>query len=138
VSISGISSSTPSPSTANSAQSDFRQQFKQLSDALNGGNLEDAQQAYSALSQLQDSGQGPTANSNSPLAKVLNQIGQALQNGDLTGAQQALQSFQQARGGHHHGHHAGPDASATSQTASSTLAATNSSTNSGASVDLTA
>lgn len=138
MSVSGISNSTFNSNTTAAAQSDFMQQFKQLSDALGSGNLSDAQQAYSNLSQLQQDGQGPSASSNSPFAKALNQIGQALQNGDLSGAQQALQSFQQARGGHHHhGHHGGSDMSASSQNTSSTTIDANSPTSSGASVDVT-
>jgi soluble cytochrome b562 len=136
VSISGISSLTSNSSPTSVVRPDSSQQFKQLADALNRGNLSDAQQAYAALSQLQDNGQGLSANSNSPFAKALNQIGQALQNGDLGGAQQALQSFQQARGGHHHGHHGSSDVSPVLQTASSTSVATDNSTSTG--VDITA
>jgi soluble cytochrome b562 len=137
VSISAISGQTLNASTTGSASTDFGQQFKQLADALDSGDLSDAQQAYADLSQLQDSGQGPSANSNSPLAKVLGQIGQSLQSGDLTGAQQSLQSFQQARGGHHHhGHHGG--ASAAPQTTPPTSNTTTSSTDPGSVVDVTA
>jgi hypothetical protein len=68
VSISGISGQTPGLSA--NASSEFGQQFSALADALDSGNLSDAQQAYADISQLQDSGQGPSASSNSPIAKT--------------------------------------------------------------------
>ena len=78
---------------------------------------------FGAYSQLQSSGQGPSANSNTPLAQALNQIGQDLHNDDVTSARQTLASLQQARGGHHHnGHHAhGADPFLSSQTTTTTL-----------------
>jgi soluble cytochrome b562 len=105
MSISAVSGAATSLLQPASSQQDFRQSFGQLVDALDSGNLSQAQQAYSALSQLGADGQGPAANPNSPFASALNNIGQALQNGDLGAAQQALSSLQQAHGGHH-GHHA--------------------------------
>jgi len=136
LSISGISSQTSNLNTTSTTQSNFWQQLKQLADALGSGNLSDAQQAYAALNQIQDSDQGRSASSNSPLAKALNTIGQALQKGDLAGAQQALQSFRAARGGHHHhGHHGSSDSSAP-QTTSPNLAVADTSTSTGVSVDI--
>jgi outer membrane protein assembly factor BamD (BamD/ComL family) len=116
VAISSISGCTTNPFQSQTNQANFRQTFNQLVSALNSGDLSTAQQAFSALSQLQSNGQGPSANSNSPLAKALSQIGQALQSGDLAGAQQALSTLQQAHQGHHHGHHGhhGGDGSSTS------------------------
>jgi hypothetical protein len=138
VSISGISSLSSASSQTADTQSAFRQQFNQLVGALQSGSLSDAQQAYSALSQLQSNGQGPSTTSNSPLAQALNQIGQNLQNGDLSGAQQALASLQQSQGSHHHHHHGGGGSSVTSQTNSSaTVGATDTSSPS-TSVDITA
>jgi hypothetical protein len=119
VSISGISTFSPASSQTPDTQAAFRQQFNQLVGALQSGSLSDAQQAYATLSQLQSSGQGPSANSNSPLSQTLNQIGQDLQNGDLSGAQNALSSLQQSQGGHHHHHHGGGGSSVASQTSSS-------------------
>jgi hypothetical protein len=121
-----------------SSQSTFAQDFRQLVGSLNSGDLSGAQQAYSALSQLQSSGQGPSANPNNPISQVLSQIGQALQNGSLSGAQQALSSLQQSHSGHHsHGHHHGSGDSAT--TSSSAAATTGFSTVSGANaVNITA
>ena len=141
MSISGISSSTTNPNQPAGSQTNFRQSLNQLFSAVSSGNLPDAQQAYSTLSELQSSGEGPSPTSNTPLAQTLNQIGQSLQNGNLSGAQQALASLQQtqqAHGGHHHhGHHGGGVKPAgTSTTSSSTD--TGISSSSGGSLDITA
>jgi soluble cytochrome b562 len=141
MSISGISSSTTNPNQAANSQTNF-QTLNQLFSAVSSGNLSDAQQAYSTLSDLQSSGQGPSPTSNTPLAQTLNQIGQALQNGDISGAQQALSSLQQsqqtqpAHGGHHHGHHGGGIKSSSTSTSSSTD--TDTSSSSGSTLDITA
>jgi len=118
--VSGISANSTQPT---SNQANFWQTFTELVGALNSNDLSGAQQAYSALSQLQSSGQEPSANSNTPLAQALNQIGQDLHNDDVTSAGQTLASLQQARGGHHHhGHHAhGADPFLSSQTTTTTL-----------------
>jgi hypothetical protein len=139
MSISAISGLTTNPVQPSNAQTNFRQTFNQLVSALNSGNLSGAQQAFSALGQLQNSGQSPSPSPNSPLANALNQIGQALQNGDITGAQQALASLQQAQGGHHHhGHHGhGANSSATSQSASTSTTQGDSSSSSTNPVDIT-
>jgi DNA-binding FadR family transcriptional regulator len=82
-------------------QTNFRQTFSQLLQAIQSGDLSGARQAYAALGDLQN--QGPSADANSPFAQALSQIGQALQNGDIGGAQQALQSLaQQSQATHHH------------------------------------
>src|SRR5271169_6776687 len=66
--------------------------LKQLGSALQSGDLNGAQQAYSALAALGQN--GPFANSepfsNSGRAQVFQAIGQALQSGDLAGAQAAF------------------------------------------------
>src|SRR3974390_3076151 len=100
MSISALSALTANSVQSSSSQPSVWQAFNQLVSSLDSGKLSDAQQAYSALSELQSSSQ--SSNSNTPFAKALNQIGQALQNGDLNGAQQALASLQQAQAGHHH------------------------------------
>lgn len=75
-----------------------RQSFDALAQALQSGNLNSAQQAYSTLMQYMP---GASANPNSLLA----QIGQALQSGDLAGAQSAFEALRAERQGHHHHHH---------------------------------
>lgn len=123
MSISAIS--TQSSYQPSGSQSAFGQDFGQLVSSLNSGDLPAAQQAYSALSQLESSGQGPSANPNSPVSQALAQIGQALQSGNLPGAQQALSSLQQSKGSHHsHGHHGGGESASTSTDASTADTAT--------------
>ncbi|WP_139017302.1 hypothetical protein [Bradyrhizobium sp. STM 3809] len=137
MSLSAISSQPTTAVQTTNSQADFRQSFNQLVSALNSGSLNDAQQAYSALSQLQSSGQGPSSNSNTPFARALSQIGQDLQNGDLSGAQQALASLK-SHGGHHHGHRGGgTDSSATSVVASTTASSATGSLPSSNGVDIT-
>jgi hypothetical protein len=132
MSVSAISAFPVSNYQPSNSQSSFRQAFGALVDAINSGNLADAQQAYSALSQLQSSGQGTSTNPNSPLAQALSQIGQDLQSNNLQAAQQVLSSLQQAGHHHHHGHHGGSEssggsaASATSSSASSASSIANS------------
>jgi soluble cytochrome b562 len=139
VSISGISSFSSASSQKTDTQAAFRQQFNQLVGSLQSGSLSDAQQAYSTLSQLQSNGQGPSVNSNSPLAQTLDQIGQDLQNGDLSGAQQALSSLQQSQGSHHHHHHHGGGGSpVASQTNSSATVGATGNNSPSTSVDITA
>jgi len=123
MSISAISGAATNLIQPLNSQQNFRQSFSQLVTALNSGDLSQAQEAYSELSQLQADGQAPATNPNSPLASALNNIGQALQNGDLGGAQQALASLQQAQRGHHHGHHGHGSEPASTQSSSSTAEA---------------
>ncbi len=84
----------------------FRNDFRQLTQSIQSGDLSGAQAAFQALQQS-----GVTPPANSPLANDLTAIGQALQSGDITGAQQALTSLKSdmtsARQAHHghHGHH---------------------------------
>ena len=135
--ISSISGLTTNPFQSQTNQTSFRQTFNQLVSALNSGDLSTAQQAFSALSQLQSNGQGP--NSNSPLSKALSQIGQALQSGDPSVVQQALATLQQAHGHHHghHGHHGGDAPSTSSQIVQGSSSDANGSS-SGNAVDVTA
>jgi hypothetical protein len=76
----------------------FRQQFTQLVQSLQSGDLSGAQQAYASLGQKHNG-------VNDPYAEVLSQIGQALLSGDLSGAQQALAPLEQQFGSQAHGAH---------------------------------
>jgi len=100
--MSSVSASSAAISGAGRWQQQ-RQNFNQLSQALQSGNLDAAKQAFSALS-----AKSPTAaaDANSPLGK----LGQALQSGDVGAAQQA---FAALRSGHHH--HQNAAASSTPQ-----------------------
>jgi hypothetical protein len=94
--------------------------FQQLAQALQSGDLAGAQQAFSALAALTETGSRRGSSQSSQLAQDFNAIGQALQSGDLTGAQQAFATFQQdlqtarAPRGHHSPGGTGQNANATS------------------------
>jgi hypothetical protein len=94
MSTAGISSS----SLVQGAQyfQDRTSDLKQLSQALQSGDLAGAQQDFSAIQNLGQN--GPFASGNafalSNRQQDFNAIGQALQSGDLTGAQQALAQLQ--------------------------------------------
>jgi hypothetical protein len=102
------------------------QDFESLGNALQSGDLSDAQSAFSqleqdmpGLSQLLQSGSSSSssATQNSPIATALQSLQSSLQSGDLSGAQQAFSSLQQnlqgtsgthhGRGHHHHSWGAG-------------------------------
>jgi hypothetical protein len=103
-----------------------RQDFTQLANALQSGNLDRAQKAYANLEQLlgqtSSSPASASGSSSDPITNDLSALGQALSSGDVTHARSAftqLQSdFQAGRSGaasgstqsqvrpHHH-HHAG-------------------------------
>jgi hypothetical protein len=138
--VSGISSSSVNAYQP-SQQDSFRQQFLQLANSLNSGDLSGAQQAYASLTQTQQQG-NTQIDPNSPFGKALTQIGQALQSGDLSGAQQALSSLKQqgTQGAHHHHHHRQGSSSTTTSNSSTTSATSAASTSSatGSSVNLTA
>src|SRR5215475_2683997 len=90
-------------------QNGMRQNFQQLSQALQSGDLSSAQQAYASLiqalpSQGANGGNGTNGQSN-PFQQAIQSIGSALQSGDISGAQQALQTLQTQMKGAHHGHH---------------------------------
>jgi hypothetical protein len=118
MSLSGISSSNlfnyENQSVQNKGQQ-IQQEFQQLGQDLESGNLSAAQTDFTTLQQIgsNNSSTSSTASSN-PLAQAFNQLGQDLQSGNLSGAQQNFATIQQdvqnqasqARGHHHH-HHGG-------------------------------
>jgi hypothetical protein len=103
--------SVDSISSASGQQQQFQQirsDYQSLSQALSNGNLSAAQKAYDSITQDQQNGPQPPANS--PIATAFANLGQALQSGDLSGAQQAFsslqsdfQSLRQAHGAHRGG-----------------------------------
>jgi hypothetical protein len=117
MSTSGISSSNWFNYSNQSVQNNFQQfqqEFQQLGQDLQSGNLSAAQQDFVTLQQL-----GPQSNStsspqsNNPIAQQFNQLAQDLQSGNLSAAQQDYANIQQdfqnhaAQGHHHHHHHGG-------------------------------
>lgn len=125
--ISGVSSSNSIYQTGLTSQMAQRQQdFQSLANALQSGNLADAQKAFA---QLQSDGlkTGQTQSSNSQSnsqSSPLQALATALQNGDLSGAQQAFSQLQQGMNAHHHHHHhqgaGSSQTNSTSQVTSST------------------
>jgi len=107
MSISSISSNAPAYQPPQ--QNGMRQNFLQLTQAVQSGDLSGAQQAYASLiqalpSQGAKAGNGAGGQSN-PFQQAIQSIGSALQSGDISGAQQALQTFQRQMKGARHGHH---------------------------------
>src|SRR5580704_4561520 len=92
MSVSAISSSN-AMNQANMLQTATRQpgtQFQQLTQALQTGNLSNAQQLFSTLNSAANSGLLSTQ-----MKQDLSKLGSALQSGNLTSARQAYSSVQQ-------------------------------------------
>jgi outer membrane protein assembly factor BamD (BamD/ComL family) len=118
MSVSGISSNLfgfNNPTVQSKAQQ-IQQEFHQLGEDLQSGNLAAAQSDFATLQQLvpQDSSTS-TAQSSNPLAQAFQQLGQDLQAGNLSAAQQDYSNIQQdiqsqagqVQGHRHHHHHGG-------------------------------
>jgi DNA-binding FadR family transcriptional regulator len=155
MSVSSVSSNSSLTQTDwRSLMKQWTQDFKQLSSALQDGDLAGAQKAFKALQQLQQSTQPgsqssngqPASSGNNPIQNDFATLGQALSSGDLSGAQGAfsqLQTDMQAAGANgasggvqsaHHGHHHhGHVSSASDSDSDSTTADQTASTSSAAS-----
>ncbi|HUO24419.1 MAG TPA: hypothetical protein VMU61_02060 [Candidatus Aquilonibacter sp.] len=90
------------------------QEFQQLGQDLQSGNLSAAQSDFATLQQsVSPSGTGSATQSTNPITQAFGQLGQDLQSGDLTAAQQdysnLTQDLQNQSGQihHHHHHHGG-------------------------------
>jgi len=122
MSIVGIASSSIfqllSSQSAKSPFQKFKQEFQQLGQDLQSGNLSQAQADFASLQP--GSGQSATTSSTqtsaSPIATAFQQLSQDLQSGNLSAAQKDYSTIQQdfqqqaasgASGHHHHHHHAG-------------------------------
>ena len=108
-----------------------RNDFQQLAQSLQSGDLAGAQAAFTDLTNLSQNSKAGASSSTSQIGQDFAAIGQALQSGDLAGAQQAFATFQQDVKGafqppsqnsqaaqqqvsvqhHHHHHGAGSSAS---------------------------
>lgn len=128
MSVTGISSSsylqTYNPVTAQNKLQQFQQEFQQLGQDLQSGNLSQAQSDFATLQQNAPAGSpfsassstaasSSSANSNL-ISQAFSQLAQDLQSGNLTGAQSDFAAIQQdaqqgsaqgAQGHHHHHHH---------------------------------
>jgi outer membrane protein assembly factor BamD (BamD/ComL family) len=115
MSVAGISSSLISSlSQYQNPIQKVRQEFQQLGQDLQAGNLSAAQSDFTTLQQLtgQDSS---TTQSSSSISSAFGQLGQDLQAGNLTAAQQDFSTitqdiqnaFSQVQGHHRHHHQGG-------------------------------
>jgi ribosomal protein S20 len=118
MSVSSISSSNLldyySTQDAQSNMKQFQQEFQQLGQDLQSGNLSAAQSDFATLQQLMPQNNSTSsAQSNNPIAQAFNQLSQDLQAGNLSAAQQDYTTIQQdfqnqaARMHGHHHHHGG-------------------------------
>lgn len=121
MSVSGISSSSFSDYNVQSFQNtrqQIQQDFQQLGQDLQSGNLSAAQSDFATLQQLVPQNNSTSAaQSNNPIAQAFNQLAQDLQSGNLSAAQQDFTTIQQdfqrqatqesqtaqTEGHHHHG-----------------------------------
>jgi hypothetical protein len=110
MSVAGISSSglfNYAAQSANNNVQQFRQEFQQLGQDLQSGNLSAAQTDFATLQQS-----GSSAQSNSPIAQDFKQLSRDLQSGSVPAAQQDFAKIQQdlqsqQADGHGHHHHGG-------------------------------
>jgi hypothetical protein len=121
-----VDQSPTTPSATPTKRQQFEQEFQQLGQDLQSGNLTAATADLGALSKLapQNStgGSSTSFSSSSPIGQAFNQLSQDLQSGNLTAAQQDYSSIQtdiqnrvsSERGSHHHHHHGGGGTEASS------------------------
>jgi soluble cytochrome b562 len=90
----------------------IQQEFQQLGQDLQSGNLSAAQADFATLQQLvPQANSASSSQSSNPIAQEFNQLSQALQAGNLSAAQQDYATIQQdfqnqaAQGQEHHHHH---------------------------------
>ena len=96
MSVSGISSSSFADYSQQASQGkQIQQEFEQLGQDLQAGNLSAAQSDFAALQQLIPQGANAQAQSNNPIAQAFHQLAQDLQAGNLSGAQQDYTQIQQ-------------------------------------------
>jgi outer membrane protein assembly factor BamD (BamD/ComL family) len=112
MSVSGVSSSSLFNHGTENVQNNIKQiqqEFQQLGQDLQSGNLSAAQSDFATLQQLMPQNNSTSsAQSNNPIAKAFNQLSQDLQAGNLSAAQQDYSTIQkdfQNQGAQMHGHH---------------------------------
>jgi hypothetical protein len=111
MSISGISASTniyqAYQTSGQNKSAQFRQDFQDLTSALQSSDLTGAQKAVTDLQQLMPNSSAGDQTQNA-FPTDLNAVGQALQSGDQSDVQAAFAKLQQdvqSAQGHHHHHH---------------------------------
>jgi hypothetical protein len=130
MSVAGISSSNLFDFTTQSVQNrkkQFQQEFQQLGQDLQSGNLSAAQTDFTTIQQSGPQISSTSSNQNtSPIAQDFKQLSQDIQSGDISAAQQDYakiqQDFQsQSAGKHAHHRHQGGGGSGASASAISQL-----------------
>jgi hypothetical protein len=124
MSVSGISSSSffqYDPQNVQNRQQ-FQQEFQQLGQDLQSGNLTAAQTDFATLQQSGPLSNSASSQSSNPISQEFSQLATDLQAGNLTAAQsdfstiqQNLQSQATQQHSGHHRHHGGGGSSAISQ-----------------------
>jgi hypothetical protein len=116
MSVSGISSSSFVDYSAQNIlnkRQQFRQEFQQLGQDLQSGNLSAAQADFATLRQLGPQNNPSSVQSNNPVAEDVKQLSQDLQSGNVSAAQQDYAKIQQdfqteaVQARHRHPHHGG-------------------------------
>jgi outer membrane protein assembly factor BamD (BamD/ComL family) len=95
MSASGISASSFFDSGALSSFQQIQQEFQQLGQDLQSGNLTAAEGVFVTLQQDLPQGGDASSQSSNPIAQAFSQLGQDLQAGNLSGAQQDFATIQQ-------------------------------------------
>ena len=122
MSVAGISASSwfTSQNVQNNFQQ-FRQEFQQLGQDLQSGNVSASQQDMTELQQLgSQTGATPSSQSSNPLTQDFTQLATNLKSGNLSAAHQDYSKIQQdsrsqSAQRHHHHHHGGGETSEASQ-----------------------
>jgi hypothetical protein len=113
MSIAGISSNflLNSLSPKQDSLQRFRQEFQQLGQDLQAGNLTAAQSDYAQLQKIEQQKNSSTSQTSSSVSQVFSRLGQDLQSGNLSGAQddftEIMKAIQNGSQVHHHHHHGG-------------------------------
>lgn len=133
MSVSGISSSNLYNYSTQNVQTQInqvQQDFKQLGQDLQSGNLSAAETDFTTLQKaIPQSSSTSSSQSSSPIAQAFQQLSKDLQAGNLSAAQQDYSSIQQdfqnlatQMQGHHHHHHGGGGSSTSGTSTSGTSA----------------
>jgi soluble cytochrome b562 len=123
MSAAGLSSTGLFSSSVNSQFQEFKQEFQQLGQDLQAGNLSAAQSDFATLQQLGPQSQVNTsAQGSNPISQAFEQLSQDLQSGNVSAAQQDFTTIQQdfqnlaqaqpqtqTQPPEHHHHHGGSD-----------------------------
>lgn len=109
MSISSVSTSqSTSQAYMQNDRAQFKQDFQDLSQALQSGDMSAAQDAMSKIQQLQQNKTGGTKGAQGAFSQDLETLASAISSGDLEASKNAFSTLQQNmqthKGGHHHSH----------------------------------